>query len=80
MQNDGNRYKKGQNTIFTPGGQNMQLWNKSNKIKKYCHVLQGHLYQQRHSGLPWVTDLKILSKFLDAENSGVFDSAKPKIE
>merc|ERR1712082_517133 len=30
-------------TFFTPGGQNMQPRNKSHEIKKFHHVLKGHV-------------------------------------
>ena len=30
-------------TFLTPGGQNMQLRNKSHEIKKFHHVLKGHV-------------------------------------
>ena len=40
LQNGRNVSKNGQNsTILTPGGQNMQLRNKSHKIKKFPHIL-----------------------------------------
>ena len=41
LQNGRNVSKNGQNsTILTPGGQNMQLRNKSHKIKKFPYILR----------------------------------------
>jgi hypothetical protein len=50
--------KNGKKSSFlTPGGQNMQLRNKSHEIKKFHHVLKGHVQlfffgPKAHSGGP----------------------------
>ena len=48
--------KNQKTTFITPGCQSMQLRKTNHNIKKFHHVLQGHLDQQRDPGLgQWLT-------------------------
>ena len=45
--------KNQKTTFITPGCQSMQLRKTNHNIKKFHHVLQGHLDQHSYSGLGW---------------------------